>query len=145
MGRITVKCRVNVSLSRVWKLWTASEHLAQWNIPSKEWRTIPRQNNLQPGGKFNFRMEPMDGRGGFDFEGTYDEVVPSTRIAYTLSDGRKAIISFTEKERVTEIVETFDADSREPVALQRDFCKAVLGHFKTYAEDGTPPKLESAP
>lgn len=144
MVLIRVKSRVKVSLSRAWKLWTASEHLAHWNIPSQEWRTIPRENNLQPGGKFNFRMEPRDGRGGFDFEGTYDEVVPPKRIAYTLSDGRKAIISFTENGGVTEIMETFDADAREPVALQRDFCKAVHGHFRSYAEGANPLKAESA-
>ena len=39
-------------------------------------------------------MEAKDGSFGFDFFGTYDEVIPLEKIDYTLGDGRKVNITF---------------------------------------------------
>jgi hypothetical protein len=34
----------------------------------------------------------------------------------------------------TIITETFDAESKTPIDLQKDFCQSVLNSFKKYAE-----------
>ena len=54
------------------------------------------ENDLRVGGKFNNRMEARDGSFGFNFEGTYDEVVPQQLIRYHMPDGRK--VSTTLKQ-----------------------------------------------
>lgn len=134
MSRITVKRSVKQPVTKVWTLWTAPEHIVKWNTPDKTWHTTRAENDLRPGGRFLSRMEAKDGSFGFDFEGTYDEVVPSQRIAYTLTDGRKAEVDFREKEGETEIITIFDPEDTNPIDMQKDGWQAILDSFKTYAE-----------
>lgn len=135
MEQITVKNRVRASAEKVWELWTSPEHIVQWNSPSQDWHSPRAENDIRPGGRFNIRMEAKDGSFGFDFEGTYDEVIPHKRIAYTLGDGRKVEISFTENGEETAIVETFDPENQNPVKVQREGWQAILDNFKAYAEN----------
>jgi uncharacterized protein YndB with AHSA1/START domain len=135
MKQITVKNRVRASAEKVWDLWTSPEHIVQWNSPSPDWHSPRAENDIRPGGRFNIRMEARDGSFGFDFEGTYDEVIPHKRIAYTLGDGRKVEISFTENGKETGIVETFDPENQNPIEMQREGWQAILDNFKAYAEN----------
>jgi uncharacterized protein YndB with AHSA1/START domain len=79
-------------------------------------------------------MEAKDGSMGFDFGGAYDEVRPNERIAYTMGDGRSVDIHFTEEDNATRITQTFDAETSNPVEMQRDGWQAILNNFKKYAE-----------
>ena len=135
MERITVKNMVKAPSKKVWSLWTAPEQIVKWNTPSDDWHTTRATNDLRVGGTFLSRMEAKDGSFGFDFEGTYDEVVPQERIAYTLGDGRKVEVDFKEQDGNTEIVSTFDAETQNPAEQQRDGWQAILDNFKTYAEN----------
>lgn len=79
-------------------------------------------------------MEAKDGSFGFDFEGTYDEVEPLKRIAYTLGDGRKVDVNFKEHNGETEIVSTFEAETENSIEMQRAGWQAILDNFKRYVE-----------
>ena len=134
MEQVTIKASFKSSLNKVWDYWTSPEHIVKWNTASEDWHTTKADNDLRVGGKFMSRMEAKDGSFGFDFEGTYDEVVPHKRIAYTLDDNRKVVVTFTEKEGKTEVVETFETETENPVAMQRSGWQAILDNFKVYTE-----------
>lgn len=134
MEQVTIKASIKSSLNKVWGYWTSPEHIVKWNTASEDWHTTKADNDLRVGGKFMSRMEAKDGSFGFDFEGTYDEVVPHKRIAYTLDDNRKVVVTFTEKEGKTEVVETFETETENPVAMQRSGWQAILDNFKVYTE-----------
>jgi len=135
MEQITIKANVKASAKKVWELWTNPKHIVKWNTASDEWHTPKAENDLRVGGKFLSRMEAKDGSFGFDFTGTYNEVDPLKRIAYTMEDGRKAEIDFKENQGNTEIVTIFDAESQNPIDMQRDGWQAILDNFKNYTEN----------
>ena len=132
--KITVQGTVKAPAANVWKLWTAPEHITQWNSPSDDWHTPRAENDLRVGGKFLSRMEARDGSFGFDFAGVYDEVEINKRIVYTMDDGRKVEIDFMDKGDETDIVTVFDAENENPIDMQRDGWQAILDSFIRYAE-----------
>src|SRR5215213_5166726 len=91
---ITVESTVKAPIEKVWKFWTAPEHVTKWNNASDDWHTPFAENDLRVGGKFLSRMEAKDGNFGFDFGGVYDEVKTNEKIAYTMGDGRKVNVDF---------------------------------------------------
>jgi uncharacterized protein YndB with AHSA1/START domain len=50
-------------------------------------------------------MEARDGSFGFNFEGTYDEVVPQQFIKYHMPDGRKVSTTFEAVEDGTKLLQ----------------------------------------
>jgi uncharacterized protein YndB with AHSA1/START domain len=79
-------------------------------------------------------MEAKDGSFGFDFGGVFDTVRPKEFIAYTIGDGRKVEINFIGNGSITKIAETFEAESQNPIEMQRDGWQAILNNFKKYSE-----------
>ena len=134
MAQITIKTTVKATAKKVWDLWTDPKHIVKWNTASEDWHTTRAENDLRVGGKFLSRMEAKDGSFGFDFVVTYEEVIPENRIAYTMEDGRKAIVDFKEMQGNTNIVTVFDPESQNPIDMQRDGWQAILDNFKKYAE-----------
>lgn len=131
---ITIKTTVNAPIEKTWKYWTEAEHIKKWNSASEDWHTPYAENDLRVGGKFFSRMEAKDGSFGFDFGGIYDEVKLYKVIAYTLGDGRKVKINFVDREGFTEIAETFEAESTNPIEMQQSGWQAILDNFKKYTE-----------
>ena len=131
---ITVETTVNAPVEKVWQIWTAPEHITQWNSASEDWHTPHATNDVRTGGKFTSRMEAKDGSMGFDFEGIYDEVIPQKTIAYTMEDGRKVKITFEPKGSETKVTETFDAEGINSDEMQRAGWQAILDNFKKYVE-----------
>ena len=134
MEPITVSTVVAVPRQKAWVLFTEPEHVTQWNSASPDWHTPRAENDLRVGGKFVSRMEARDASAGFDFEGTYTEVVPEERYAYTMADGRKAVVTFADDAGGTRVTETFDPENENPIEMQRDGWQAILESFKRYAE-----------
>jgi uncharacterized protein YndB with AHSA1/START domain len=132
--KVTVQTTVQVPVEKVWEFWTEPNHIKIWNSASEDWHTPIAENDLRAGGSFLSRMEAKDGSFGFDFSGVYDEVKKFEYISYTLGDGRKVEISFIQKENQTEITETFDAETSNPIELQKTGWQAILDNFKKYAE-----------
>jgi uncharacterized protein YndB with AHSA1/START domain len=131
---ITVQTTVSASRQKVWTLWTTPEHIVNWNTASDDWHTPRAENDLRVGGKFLSRMEAKDGSFGFDFVGVYDDVIPLEYIAYTMEDGRKARITYTDNGNATDIAVVFDAENENPVEMQRGGWQAIMDNFKKYAE-----------
>lgn len=132
---ITVEATVNAPVEKAWLIWTAPEHITKWNAASDDWHTPRAENDLRTGGKFVSRMESKDGKTGFDFGGTYDEVKIHELIAYTMDDGRKVKITFEKSGGKTKITETFDAENTNSIELQRKGWQAILDNFKKHAEE----------
>ena len=131
---ITVESTINAPVAKVWELWSKPEHITQWSNASDDWHTPTAENDLRTGGSFKSRMEAKDGSMGFDFGGTYDEVRDNEYIEYTMGDGRKVKITFKEQENEIEVIETFDAETTNPVDMQKAGWQAILDNFKKYVE-----------
>lgn len=132
---ITIETTIKAPVEKVWKFWSEPEHIKQWSFASDDWHTPYAENDLKAGGKFSSRMEAKDGSFGFDFGGIYDVVTPNEYIAYTLGDDRKVNVVFTEEDGETKVVETFEAESQNPVEMQRGGWQAILDNFKKYVEN----------
>ena len=131
---ITVESTVNAPIKKVWEYFTKPEHVTKWNNASDDWHTPRAENDLRKGGNFNYRMEAKDGSFGFDFGGIYDEVETNKYIEYTMGDGRKVKVSFSENGNATEVSETFEAETQNTIELQRGGWQAILDNFKKYVE-----------
>ena len=131
---ITVENTINAPVDKVWKYWTQPEHVTQWNFASNDWCSPHAKNDLRPGGQFVYRMEAKDGSFGFDFGGVYDAIETNKHIAYTLGDNRKVSIDFESKGDTTKVTQTFEAESINPVEMQRGGWQAILDNFKKYTE-----------
>ncbi len=134
MERISVQTSVQSDLEKVWEYWTNPEHITKWNFASDEWCCPKAINNLKPNGKFSWRMEAKDGSMGFDFEGTYENIVGHKFISYRLSDNRKVDIKFTQNGNEVEVSESFDAGGTNSDEQQRAGWQAILENFKEYLE-----------
>lgn len=132
--KITVEKTIHAPVGQVWAYWTEPKHITNWNSASEDWHTPVAENDLRAGGKFLSRMEAKDGSFGFDFSGIYDEVRTNEYIAYTLGDGRKVAITFTSHGNETIVSELFDAESENPIEMQKSGWEAILGNFKRYVE-----------
>src|ERR1043166_4099973 len=117
--KITVQSTINAPVEKVWNFWSLPEHITQWCAASDDWHAPRAENDLTVGGKFSTRMEAKDGSFGFDFGGVYDEVKKNELIEYTMGDGRKVVVTFAGKGNETKVVETFDAESTNPIEMQQ--------------------------
>jgi len=131
---ITVETTVNAGLDKVWRFWTEPEHIKNWNNASPDWHTPKAENDLRKGGRFSSRMEAKDGSMGFDFGGTYDEVVLHKQIKYTLDDDRKVDITFAKADEGLSIKEIFEPESQNSTDMQKQGWQAILDNFKKYIE-----------
>lgn len=131
---ITIDAIVDAPIQTVWKRWTSPDDIVKWNQASSDWHTVHASNDLKVGGKFSARMEAKDGSIGFDFEGTYETVVAHKQLVYTIADGRKVEVVFTELGHQTLVTETFVAEETNPVDMQRQGWQAILDSFKKYVE-----------
>lgn len=134
MNRITVSTSVKADIAKVWKYWTQSEHIINWNFATDEWCCPEAENNLEPKGKFSWRMEAKDGSAGFDFNGVYEKIISKEFISYKMSDGRKVEIRFTQSGNEVTICQIFDAEEENLVEQQRAGWQSILESFKKYVE-----------
>ena len=132
--KVTVETIVNAPVEKVWKAWSEPQHITKWCAASDDWHAPKAENDLRTGGTFSTRMEAKDGSFGFDFGGVYDNVKKNELIEYTMGDGRKVNVIFSSAGDQTKIVEIFDAETTNPVEMQRGGWQAILDNFKKYAE-----------
>lgn len=132
--QISVETIVRAPIEKVWRYWTEPEHITQWNAASDDWHAPSATNDLRVGGEFRCRMEAKDKSAGFDFGGTYTDVAPHQRIAYTMGDNRKVQVSFEDTGDSVKIIETFDMEHENSAELQRAGWQAILDNFKKYVE-----------
>jgi uncharacterized protein YndB with AHSA1/START domain len=131
---ITVIATIQAPVEKVWNLWINPIHIINWNNALDQWHTPRAENDLQPGGKFSYRMEAKDGSDGFDFSGTYNKIIKNELIDYTLDDDRRVTITFTFIDSKTNIAETFETENVYPAEMQKAGWQAILENFKKYVE-----------
>ncbi len=131
---IIIEATVNVPVEKAWEYFTKPEHITNWNFASDDWHSPTAENDLRPGGKFNYRMEARDESFGFDFWGVYDAVEEHKLIEYTLGDDRKVKIVFSGNDKTTHVTEVFEAENTNPVEMQKGGWQAILNNYKKYAE-----------
>ena len=130
---LTASVQIYKPISLVWKVWNEPEHIAMWNAPSDEWINEKIENNLVEGGGFLYVMAKKDRTENFDFRGTYTEIIEHERIAYTLDDERKSLITFTGDNPVT-LTQIFEPVAGLDLTMQQEFCQSGLDQLKAYAE-----------
>lgn len=131
---ITIEALINAPIEQVWKYWNTPEHVVKWNAASNDWHTPKAENDFRKGGKFIYRMEAKDGSFGFDFGGVYEEVKTNETISFRMDDGRSVKITFAKIGNTTKIVESFEAESTNPIEMQKNGWQSILNNFKKYAE-----------
>jgi len=131
---ITIRTTIKASREVVWKYLTEPAHVVNWNHASDDWHTTRAENDLQVGGKFNYRMEAKDGSFGFDFEGVYEQIIKEQLIRYSLADNRKVSIELSGLGDVTVVTEIFDAENENPLEMQQAGWQAILDNLKQYTE-----------
>jgi uncharacterized protein YndB with AHSA1/START domain len=132
--KVDIEARISAKPGKVWQYWTAPEHITKWNFASDDWHCPTASNDVKVGGKMKSRMEAKDGSFGFDFEAVYNEVVPEKKLVYTMPDGREVITFFEGVGDATKVSTSFDAESENPVEMQKAGWQAILGNFKKYVE-----------
>ncbi|MBN8877551.1 MAG: polyketide cyclase [Chitinophagaceae bacterium] len=133
-NRITVETIVKAPVDKVWKSWNEPEHIMNWCHASDDWHAPASTNDIRTGGTFSTTMAAKDGSYSFDFGGVYDNVKEHELIQYTMGDGRKVEVIFTREGNDTKVVETFEAESTNPLEMQRSGWQAILDNFKKYTE-----------
>ena len=131
---ITIEATVNAPVEKVWKYWNEPKHIQGWAFASDDWHVPNAENDVQVNGKFSTAMAAKDGSFSFDFGGVYTQVQQDKFIAYTIGDGRKVSITFSTNGNTTRVVETFEAESENPIEMQRGGWQAILDNFKKYTE-----------
>jgi uncharacterized protein YndB with AHSA1/START domain len=132
---VTIESIVDAPVKKVWEYWTKPGHIIKWNYASGDWHSPWAKNDLRVGGRLSARMEAKDGSMGFEFGGVYDVVRENEYIEYTLDDGRKVKAAFTAQGDATKVVESFEAESTNPLEMQRGGWQAILDNFKHYTEN----------
>ena len=131
---IELKTTVHKPRTHVWLLWTKPEHIVQWAHASDDWEARRAENELRVDGRFVTEMAAKDGSESFEFGGVYTFVAPEEQLAYTLEDGRKVDVYFTEKDDTTEITQRFDPEQQNSEEVQQHGWQSILDNFKKYAE-----------
>lgn len=131
--KITVQTTVAAPIDNVWRAYTRPEDIKQWNAASDDWHTTAASVDLRVGGAFSSRMEAKDGSMGFDFAGTYTEIVPNRRIVYAFGD-RNAEVDFADSPQGVTVRVSFDPDSEYSVEQQQQGWQSILDNFKRYVE-----------
>lgn len=131
---ITVETLVKADLNTVWVAWNNPDDIKQWNAASDDWHTTQSAVDLHEGGKFSARMEAKDGSAGFDFVGTYTQIVAPQLIEYRMEDDREVKVEFNENKDGVLVRESFDAETENDTEMQRQGWQAILDNFARYVE-----------
>lgn len=133
--KIVVETIVDASVEKVWQAYTTPEDITKWNFASDDWHCPRASVDLRVGGEFSSRMEAKDGSMGFDFAGTYINVVRHKLIAYSFGE-RTAQVEFFDSRQGVNVSVSFDSEDTYSTEQQRDGWQAILNNFKRHVERG---------
>ncbi len=132
--RISVSVLVPAAIEKVWLSYVTPEDIIKWNAASDDWHTTSSRVDLRPGGSFSSRMEAKDGSFGFDFEGTYTQIIEHELIEYEFG-GRTAHVKFDQQPNGINVTVEFDAEEENSVEDQRVGWQAILDNFKRHVQE----------
>lgn len=131
--RITVETTVAAPIEEVWRAYTTPDDIKQWNAASDDWQTTAATVDLRPGGAFSSRMEAKDGSMGFDFAGTYTNIVKHELIEYSFGD-RSALVEFSDGPEGVKVRVSFESEPSHSIEEQRGGWQAILDNFTRHVE-----------
>jgi uncharacterized protein YndB with AHSA1/START domain len=126
--RIKVTTPVAAPIRDVWRCYTTPDDIKQWNAASDDWHTTAAEVDLRVGGAFSSRMEAKDGSFGFDFAGTYTQIIPHQLIEYSFGE-RTASVQFVADEQGVLVSVEFEAEETHSIEQQREGWQAILDNF----------------
>lgn len=132
--KITVETFIAESAEHCWKTWVTPEHIEKWNATNDDWHTPKAENDFREGGTFDYRMEAKDGSFGFNLKGEFTHIIKNEAIHYVLEDGRAVELSFQSGTEGTHVKQIFEAETENPIDLQRMGWQAILNNYKNYCE-----------
>lgn len=131
--KITIETFVRAPIDAVWNAWTTPADIVSWNAASDDWHTTRADVDLRVGGAFSSRMEAKDGSVGFDFSGTYTEIVEHSLIVAAFGE-RELKVEFLPGPDGVTVRETFDAEETHSIEQQREGWQAILDRFARHVE-----------
>ncbi|MFV0389388.1 MAG: SRPBCC family protein [Pyrinomonadaceae bacterium] len=134
---VTIEVTAKCDIRKAWSSFTAAENLTRWNFAGDDWHCPKAENELRPGGRFNYRMETKDGNIGFDLTGSFISVDKPESLVYEFDDGRRVEVVFESTEDTTRVIQTFEVENENPVSLQRNGWQTILNNFAAFCETAT--------
>lgn len=131
--KVTVETRVKAPIDTVWRAYNSPEHVTKWNAASDDWHCPRATSDFRVGGEFSSRMEAKDGSMGFDFAGTYTNIVENKLIEYSFGD-RVATVEFAPDKNAVVVRVSFDSDPAHSIEQQQGGWQAILNKFARHAE-----------
>ena len=131
--KITVEVLVAAPIAAVWSAYVTPDDIVQWNAASDDWHTTKSTVDLRVGGEFSSRMEAKDGSFGFDFAGTYTNIVEHELIEYAFGD-RTAAVAFSQQPDGVLVTVEFEAEEENEAEMQRQGWQAILDNFAKHVQ-----------
>jgi uncharacterized protein YndB with AHSA1/START domain len=129
--KISVSVEINAPIAKAWGAYVSPEAINQWNFASDDWQCRDARVDLRVGGNFSSHMEAKDGSFGFDFEGTYTNIVEHQLLEYSFGD-RSARVLFEEFGEASKVTVEFDTEDENSVDMQREGWQAILNNYAKY-------------
>jgi len=131
---IHISASINASIEKVWGKWISVSDIKNWAFASGDWASEGIENNVEVGGIFKARHFAKDGTAEFELSWTYVKVEPFKLLYYTMDDGRKVEVIFSQTEEGTQIEQSFEPETENPEEQQRAGWQAFLDNFKKFVE-----------
>ncbi len=122
---------MNAPIAKAWDAYVSPEAINQWNFASDDWQCRDARVDLRVGGSFSSHMEAKDGSFGFDFEGTYTNIVEHQLLEYSFGD-RSAKVLFEQVGESSKVTVEFDTEDENSVDMQREGWQAILNNYAKY-------------
>ncbi len=136
---IVIERDIDAPRALVFEAWTDPKHLVHWYSAGDGWTTPFADVDLRVGGEFRVGFADPNGKYDFVFWGRYDEIMPPSRLAATMGDGRPMTVTLTETGRNrTHLRLEFGAEGTNSIEQQRHGWTAMVVHLEQYLAD--PPK-----
>ena len=129
--KISVSVEVNAPVAKAWEAYSSPEAINQWNFASDDWQCRDARVDLRVGGSFSSHMEAKDGSFGFDFEGTYTNIIEHQLLEYSFGD-RSAQVLFEQVGENSKVTVEFDTEDENAVEMQREGWQAILNNYAKY-------------
>ena len=129
--KISVSVEINAPIAKAWGAYVSPEAINQWNFASDDWQCRDARVDLRVGGSFSSHMEAKDGSFGFDFEGTYTNIVDHQLLEYSFGD-RSAKVLFEQFGESSKVTVEFDTEDENSVDMQREGWQAILNNYAKY-------------
>ena len=129
--KIAVSVEIYAPVSKVWDAYVSPEAINEWNFASDDWQCRDSKVDLRVGGTFSSRMEAKDGSVGFDFEGSYTNIIEHQLIEYSFWD-RSVTVRFEQVGDYTSVTVKFDPEDENSAEDQKNGWQAILNNFAKY-------------